>query len=83
MSKKVRYVLYGITIFLCIASVFIGVYYELHGKEGKRENIYIENSVNSTDDQESVKDQFKDLFTNKFNGSEYDDTNIKKVINEQ
>ena len=81
MNKTVRYILYVVISAICIMAIFIGVYSFIF-KDAKVNKNEIDPETNTTisSSLEEVKDKFKDLFTNQFFSSNYDDSNIEKIF---
>ena len=82
MNKTIRYIMYVLIMIICIVSVFVGVYaVELRIAKDERERL--EQSAERNEPvrkgEKSTTEKFKDLFTNEFFGSNFDDTGIKKV----
>lgn len=71
MNKTVRYVIYAMVITLCIASLFIGIATEAL----KKTNVAPDTNIVAENDIDPIltknKDAFKDLFTNRFWGTDY------------
>lgn len=84
MNKTVRYILYVVISAICIMAIFIGVYSFIF-KDAKVNKNEIDPETNTTisSSLEEVKDKFKDLFTNQFFSSNYDDSNIEKIVADQ
>ncbi len=81
MNKTVRYTLYALISSICIIAIIVGVYSQFFKRvsENKIGDTNLPSGNNTNDVQAEIKDAFKDLFTNKFWGADYPDTNIKKI----
>ena len=82
MNKTIRYIMYVVIMIICIVSVFVGVYaVELRIAKDERERMEqsAENNEPIKKSEKSTTDKFKDLFTNEFFSSNYDDSQIRKV----
>lgn len=81
MNKKVRYVMYVVTIIICIASLVVGVY-SLRKKEAEQQNKINENIIaggaNKTIEKTTLE-KFKDMFTNQLVGSVPNENTISKI----
>lgn len=85
MGKTVRYILYAVIIAICVMSVFIGVY-SLIFREYRDSNVTVGDNNTTGDNnvaknQEDIKNEFENLFTNKFSKSNFDDSSIQKLDN--
>ena len=71
MNKTIRYVIYAMVITLCVASLFIGIATEALKKPNivQDTNVVAENQIDPI--LTKNKDAFKDLFTNRFWGTDY------------
>ena len=82
MNKTVRYILYAVIVAICIIALFVGVYGVIF-KDASKTNITTGNEDNETANQvqtaEEVKNGFKDLFTNEFFKSNFDDSKVQKA----
>lgn len=81
MNKTVRYILYAVIAAICVIALFVGVY-ALVFKDISKANITTneENTTaNQIQTQDEVKDNFKDLFTNEFFVSNFDDSKVQKL----
>jgi len=83
MGKTVRYILYAVIIAICVMSVFIGVY-SLIFREYRDSNVTVGDNNTTGDNnvaknQEDIKNEFENLFTNKFSKSNFDDSSIQKL----
>ena len=86
MSKSVRNVIYILIIVVCVVSIFVGVYAQFFMKS--KEEKVDPNSIGgpSTTNEISspeIKDAFKDLFTGEFYGSDYNDSGIEKIVEDE
>ncbi len=82
MKKTVRNILYIITIIICVVAIFLGVYAQFFKKEvdNDLEQGYLgNNSTGNNITYAEIKENFRDLFTNDFMDSGYDDSNINKI----
>lgn len=79
MNKTIRYCLYGLIATVCVIAIFIGVFYQFfYNKDNANDvGVNITGSINTVP-QTEINGSFKDLFTNEFFGTNYDDSNIKK-----
>lgn len=85
MGKTVRYILYAVIIAICVMSVFIGAY-SLIFREYRDSNVTVGDNNTTGDNnvaknQEDIKNEFENLFTNKFSKSNFDDSSIQKLDN--
>lgn len=85
MGKTVRYILYAVIIAICVMSVFIGVY-SLIFRDYRDSNVMVGDNNTTGDNnvaknQEDIKNEFENLFTNKFSKSNFDDSSIQKLDN--
>lgn len=85
MGKTVRYILYAVIIAICVMSVFIGVY-SLIFRDYRDSNVTVGDNNTTGDNnvaknQEDIKNEFENLFTNKFSKSNFDDSSIQKLDN--
>ena len=82
MNKTVRYILYAVIVAICIIALFVGVYGVIF-KDASKTNITTGNEDNETANQvqtaEEVKNGFKDLLTNEFFKSNFDDSKVQKA----
>lgn len=83
MGKTVRYILYAVIIAICVMSVFIGVY-SLIFRDYRDSNVTVGDNNTTGDNnvaknQEDIKNEFENLFTNKFSKSNFDDSSIQKL----
>lgn len=83
MGKTVRYILYAVIIAICVMSVFIGAY-SLIFREYRDSNVTVGDNNTTGDNnvaknQEDIKNEFENLFTNKFSKSNFDDSSIQKL----
>lgn len=78
MNKTLRYCLYGLITVICVIAIFIGIITQLFKNTNDVGETNIEGSVNTVS-QAETKENFKNLFTNKFNAENYDDTAITKT----
>lgn len=83
MGKTVRYILYAVIIAICVMSVFIGVY-SLIFRDYRDSNVMVGDNNTTGDNnvaknQEDIKNEFENLFTNKFSKSNFDDSSIQKL----
>ncbi|MBP3255251.1 MAG: hypothetical protein J6M60_02015 [Clostridia bacterium] len=82
---KKRNLIYIAIIVICVISVFVAVYYQLFVENNKPNVVEIGNNtpINDTKqdeiDLEKIKDEFNNLFDNKFNKQGYDTSSIKKI----
>lgn len=82
MKKQVRNVLYVLIIIICVSAIFLGVYAQFFKKAVDNEVDYGpvgDNSTGNTVTYAQVKQNFRDLFTNDFMDSSYDDSQIRKI----
>ena len=83
MSKTVRYILYAVISAICVMAIFVGVY-SLVFKDYQDSDVTNEsgNETTSTDTEDSqteIKAEFENLFTNKLNKSNFDDSKVAKI----
>ena len=83
MNKSVRNAMYIVIMIVCIIAIFVGVYAQFFKKAKDNEEFKIsgENVTKNVITQAEIKENFKDLFTNEFLGSGYDETNLVKLDN--
>ena len=83
MNKSVRNAMYIVIMIVCIIAIFVGVYAQFFKKAKDNEEFKIsgENVTENVITQAEIKENFKDLFTNEFLGSGYDETNLVKLDN--
>lgn len=82
MKKPVRNVLYIITIVICVFAIFLGVYAQFFKKEVDDDigsDFFENNETGNTISYAEIKENFRDLFTNNFEESGYDDSRINKI----
>ena len=82
MKKPVRNVLYIITIVICVFAIFLGVYAQFFKKEVDNDigsDFFENNETGNTISYAEIKENFRDLFTNNFEESGYDDSRINKI----
>ena len=82
MNNTIRYIMYVVILIICIVSVFVGVYaVELRIAKDERAKM----EQNAQDDEQekmvekTVTEKFKELFTNEFYNSDYDDSSVQKI----
>lgn len=83
MSKTVRYILYAVISAICVMAIFVGVY-SLVFKDYQDSDVTNENgnettSTDTEDSQTEIKAEFENLFTNKLNKSNFDDSKVAKI----
>ena len=84
MNKTIRNVIYILIIIICVIAIFVGVYAQFFKKAEENDVEYKipgENGTTNVITQAEIKDLFKDLFTNEFFSSDYDETDLKKLDN--
>lgn len=85
MNKTVRYIMYAVIVAICVMALFVGVY-ALVFKDMSNTDVTVgdgNETQNQVKTDEEVKDGFKDLFTNEFFQSNYDDSKIEKADSEK
>lgn len=78
---KKRYIIYIITVIICILAIGVGVYYQIVSDRPKQQvptNEVNPDSAISQDDPEEILKEFNSLLTNAFYAQENDTTTIKK-----
>ena len=82
MNKSIRNAMYILIIAICVIAIFIGVYSQFFKKKEDKDidyHISGENVTSNVITQAEVKENFKDLFTNQFFSSDYDETKLAKI----
>lgn len=85
MNKQIRYILYGIIIAICIIAIFVGIF-SVEFKISGEKNITGNNATNENNTAENLNSEmqvvndFKALFTNEFNSSNYNLSKVKKIL---
>lgn len=78
MNKTLRYCLYGLATVICVIAVFVGIITQFFKVADDTNEVNVAGSVNTVS-QTETKENFKALFTNKFNTENYDDSSIIKT----
>src|SRR5574344_949424 len=78
MNKLIRYCLYGIAGAICVVALFVGVYNQFFKKVSDTNETNLIGNANITTPEEA-NSSFKDLYTNQFFGTNYDDSKITKI----
>lgn len=82
MNKTIRYIMYVVIMIICIVSVFVGVY-AVELKIAKDQRAKMEQEAQTEEPEKKIEktttEKFKELFTNEFFGSQFDDSAVAKV----
>ena len=84
MKKPVRNTMYILIMIICIVAIFVGVYAQFFKKAKDNDVDYEISDGNVTSNvitQAEIKENFKDLFTNEFFSSNYDESGFTKIDN--
>ncbi len=87
MTKSIRYIAYAFIAAICVIAICVGVFAVAY-KDDETQNSKNTVKSNETEEQEEIntdedKEEFLALFENQLFASNFDDSNIEKIVDDQ